>query len=333
MTTTTNRSGHQKYVRQDNPANIALTDDDDLILLETYRHDLLDSAMIYSLLHHRAPDRLRRRLNGLFQQQYLQRLGQLEQEFKPGGGSYPIAVTLGKEGVKRMRQKYKLPLKYNRYRDRDKKLSVTGVKHKLEQARVLLQLRASADRREHIEFLYPDEYYKRYAPHILELPALPSKVAARVNWHGHSEIEGTRDDGKAILIYHDRPEGKNKRCIFLERDQETETVTPSERKQKTMSFWRDSSWLRKAVVYGFAHNKKVFQSDFGFPKAHVLTVTKSKQHVQTMQEAYRKYVGPRPVSTKAWVFMFTDDETIAAHDGDILSVPFEDGDGKVHSWL
>ncbi len=332
MTTTTNRSGHQKYVRKDKPTNIALTEDDDLALLETFRHDVVDSAMIYELLPHRPKGQMVRRLNLMFQTSFLERLAQREREFRPGGGSWPIAMTLGKEGVKRIRAKYKVPVNYNRYRGRSK-MSATAIRTKLEQSRTVLQIRASAARYDHIEFLYPDEYYRRYAPHILESPSLPSTVRARVNWHGHREVEGTKDDGLIMLIYHNKPEGQNKRAVFIESDEETETVQPSERKQKTMSFWRDTSWLRKGVVYGFAHRQEIFKKDFGLNSAQVLTVTKTKQHAQTMQEAYRKYLGPRPASFRPHLYMFTDDETIAAHDGDVLSVPFEDGSGKVHSWL
>jgi hypothetical protein len=52
-----------------------------------------------------------------------------------------------------------------------------------------------------------------------------------------------------------------------------------------------------------------------------------------MQAMYRKRLAVRPHSVKPYRFLFTDFTTIAAHEGDILAVPFENGEGKVRGVL
>ena len=52
-----------------------------------------------------------------------------------------------------------------------------------------------------------------------------------------------------------------------------------------------------------------------------------------MQAMYRKRLGVRPHSVAPIRFLFTDFQTIAAHNHDVLAVPFEDGEGRVRSLL
>jgi hypothetical protein len=52
-----------------------------------------------------------------------------------------------------------------------------------------------------------------------------------------------------------------------------------------------------------------------------------------MQAMYRKRLAVRPHSVKPYRVLFTDLQTIFAHEGDILAVPFEDGEGKVRGML
>jgi len=61
--------------------------------------------------------------------------------------------------------------------------------------------------------------------------------------------------------------------------------------------------------------------------------TTIRDQVGKMQTMYQKRLAGRPHSVKPYRFLFTDFATIAAHNGDILAVPFEDGEGKVRELL
>ena len=331
--TTTSRAPYSKYKIPSDVPNIAITDDDDKILLEVYRHDIVDANTIYTLLAPRSIDKLRRRLRLLHLNQYLQRLSQVEQIYVPGGGSLPAAYTLGVKGARRLTEAYGLIAKPDRYRDRGKNLSAQHVLHALEQTRFLVSCRKSAESREHIDFLYPDQIYARFAPAILKRDSMPSVVTGRVNWHGYTETEGTIPDGLFMLYYRNLPKGKNRRSIFLEIDRGTETIDVSDRKMKTLKFWKDTSLLRKFVVYAYAFQGRSHERVFGIPTFQVLTVTTNRDRVGKIQDMYRKRLAVRPHSVKPFRYLFTDFETIAAHEQDILAVPFEDGEGKVRSLL
>lgn len=327
------RARYRKYLLPNETPNVAITEDDDQILLEVYRHDIIDANTIYTLLAPRPVDKVRRRLRKLHLNQYLQRLAQIEQIHVPGGGSLPVAYTLGPKGVQRLKEAYNLSAKPDRYRDRGKTLSAQYVQHALEQTRFLVQCRKSAEAREHIEFLYPDQIYARYAPKLLERDTPPSVLSARVAWHGYGEEEGTIPDGFFMLHYKNLPNGKNRRSIFLEIDRGTETIDVNDRKQKTLKFWKDTSLLRKFVVYGYAHRTRVHERSFGIPTFQVLTVTTSRDRVGKMQAMYKKRLAVRPHTVPPVRFLFTDFTTIAKHGGDILAVPLEDGEGRPRNLL
>jgi hypothetical protein len=330
---TITRARYSKYRRIADTPNIAVTNDDDQILLEVYRHDIIDANTICTLLALRSIDKVRRRLRKLHLNQYLQRLAQIEQIHVPGGGSLPVAYTLGVKGAKHLTEAYGLVAKPDRYRDRGKTLSSQHVLHALEQTRFLVSCRKSAQARDHLEFLYPDQIYTRFAPEILKRDTLPSVVSARVNWHGYSETEGTIPDGFFMLRYKNLPDGRNRRALFLEIDRGTETIDVSDRKLKTLKFWKDTSLLRKFVVYSYAFAGRTHERAFGVPTFQVLTVTTNRDRVGKMQEMYRKRLAVRPHSVKPYRFLFTDLQTIFSHEGDILAVPFEDGEGKVREML
>ena len=326
--TTATQAVYSHYDIPADPSPIAITDDDDLILLEVYRHDLIDAHAIRSLLPHRSATKIGRRLKLLRDNEYLHRLRQIERIYVQGGGSLAKAYTLGHRGAERLAERYGLPTKSRRQRERSTSLSAPYIQHGLEQTRFILQTRASAAGHDAIEFLYPDQVYERYAPHILKRSSLPNTVAARVSWHGYTEIEGTIPDGFFMLRYLNREEGKNRRSIFLEIDRGTETIDVNDRKAKTKKFWKETSILRKFLVYAYAYQTGVHRREFGIPTFQVLVVTTSPKRVREMQSMYRRRLAGRPHSVPPIRYLFTDFQTIRKHHGDILSVPIEDGGGK-----
>jgi hypothetical protein len=96
-----------------------------------------------------------------------------------------------------------------------------------------------------------------------------------------------------------------------------------------LKFWKDSSILRKFLVYGCAYRAKTNVKDFGIPMFQVVTVTTNRERIGKTQAMFQKRLAPRPDGFAPGQFLFTDFATLRAHDGDILSVPFENGAGKV----
>lgn len=309
--------------------NIKPTHDDLQILLEVYRHDVIDAHTIRLLLSHRSPDGIGRRLNLLRKNRFLVRLKQLEEIFRPGGGSYSKAYTLGESGYLWIKNVLALPPKKLRHNERASRLTATTIKHALEQTRILVAIRKSVSIRPNLEFLYPEQIYERFAPKILERKVLPRVLQTKVHWHGHAETEGTIPDGFFMIVDPTKPDGKQRRTIFLEIDRGTMTVMPSDQKLHTEKFWRDNSMLRKFLVYEFAFRTNAHKRQFGIERFQVLTVTNSAQHAVRMQAMYQKHLTAKPLEANPYRYLFTDFETIKKRGYAMLDVPIQNGVGQM----
>ena len=326
----TKRASYKKYNIPDDVKNIRLTDDDTRILLEVYRHDIIDAHAVRKLLAHRSPAVIGNRLRLMYQNEYLHRLPQIEEIHVPGGGSMPATYTLGAKGATRLQDVFNLKpkLQFSRYRARAKGLSSQHILHALAQTRFIVSMRSAADQRNDVEFLYPEEIYKRFAPEILERDSLPYRVRSRVHWFEYHEEEGTDPDGFFMLYYPNAPEGKQRRAIFLEIDRGEETIDPNDRKIKTVKFWKDTSMLRKFVVYAYAHITGVHKKVFGVANFQVLTVTTTPEHRKRIQKMYRNRLAGPPHKVPNMRFLFTDWQSIRTHQGDFISMPTWNGNGE-----
>jgi len=323
---TTERTPHRKYVRSDETPNIRPTSDDDQILLEAYRHDVIDSAALYRLLPHRKPNKISQRLRLMHQAKYLERLGKIEEIHVPGGGSLPIPYMLGAAGMKRLQELHGLPPKQKRPQERARRRSAPFILHDLEQSRFLVSLRQSAAETGQVEFLYPDEMYRRYAPEIMEREHLPRVVRSYVRFEGHQGDEGTIPDGLCMLVYKNI-QGKNRRALFIEIDRGQATIDPTNKYIRTLKFWSGSSILRKFIVYSAYFRSGKFKEEFGLPTFQVLTVTTTPGRVKSMQAMWQKRLkGETPPNR----FLFTDFQTIKKHKDGHINLPIEDASGKPH---
>ena len=330
---TQSRASYSHYELPDKPPRVALTDDDKAILLEVYRHDIIDAKTIYRLLEHRSTDKIGRRLNTLRKARYLERLSQIEQIHVKGGGALPKVYTIGTEGMEYLQDELGLPPKKKRLRERASRLSVSYVEHSLEQSRFLVSMRKSVDPRSDVHFLYPEDFYSLFAKKILDRPTLPFGLRAKVNWLGYREVQGTNPDALFVLYFPMQPEARQRRCLFLEIDRGTETINPSDRQIKSVKFWEKSSLLRKFVVYAYAYHRKVHEVEFGLPTFQVLTVTTKPGRVVEMQEMFRQRLAISPHDVNPNRFLFMDWKTLQAHGDDLVSAPVENAVGEGKSLL
>lgn len=321
------RTAHRKYARPADAPGLRPTMDDDQILLEVYRHDVIDSAALYRLLPHRQPNQISKRLRRLFQARYLERLDKIEEIHVQGGGSLPIPYMLGPEGQRRLIELHGLPPKQKRPQERARRRSAPYILHDLEQSRFMVSLRQSAIASGQVEFLYPEEIYQRYQPELLQQDQLPRVVRAYVRYEGHGGDEGTVPDGLCMLVYGNRPEGRNRRALFIEIDRGHATIDPSDRYLQTPKFWSGASILRKFVIYSAFHRSGQHKEEFGLPTFQVLTVTTTPQRVRAMQAMWQRRLSAEAPPAR---FLFTDFETIAKHGEDLLSLPIEDAAGEPH---
>ena len=311
----------KRYERPDNPPNVAVTNDDGQILMALYRHGVLDSAAVYRMLPHRSKRVLGNRLQKLFHAGYLWRLKQMKQIYVDGGGSLHDAYVLDTQGIEwlQINHQIEVPERHRRLQHR----SASYLLHDIEAARFVLALRACVEARAGVEFLYLDEYYRRFAPDMLERDRIPARVSARVRWFSYNEVEGTIPDFQFVLYFPDREPGSQFRSFALEYCRANETVEPGPGTLRSLAFWKHTSLLRKFVVYAYAMKTGAHQEDFGMPLSHVLTVTQDAGKVQQMQSAIQKHLVPPPHRLSAGRFLFAD-MNAARRFEDILEVPLSD---------
>ena len=327
------RASYSKYSRPTVAPGLRMTPDDEQILLEVYRHDVIDANTIYALLAPRTPNKIRRRLLKLHQAGYLRRLPQLEEIYVSGGGSLPIAYTLDRSGQTYVEGFFGLRPKKKRIRERASRLSASFILHSLEQARFMVSLRRSVELRDDCRFLYPEDIYRYFAPEILNRDQLPYGIRTRVRWYDYRETQGTNPDGFFMLFFPGEPEGRQRRSIFLEIDRGTETVNPSDKQVRGLKFWERTSILRKFVVYAAAHERGVHEKEFGIPTFQVLTITTNPGRVREMQRMYRERLSGKPHRVNPNRFLFTDWESMEKHGADLVTMPVENAAEETRSLL
>lgn len=308
----TQRAPSPRFRRSDNPPNLQLTDDDDQILLHTYRHRITSSDLICRLFQHRSRQKILRRLQALWQAEYLDRpLNQMER-IHARNGSSPLKYAIGRHGAHRVRERFGIETDASRWRQKNHELRARNIQHALSTTRFLVDTELSTRAREHKAFLHTDEVLQRYAAKRIPQPGARLAMRAKVDWHGYRGEEATAPD----WLYALEDTAKQEIKIFmLEIDEGTETVEPGEKLVRSRSFFHSSSLLRKFVVYASAFKTRSHQHQYGLPAFHVLTVTTHPDRMKLMQATYEKHLSRPPHGVDPRLFLFTDWETWQSQEG------------------
>lgn len=306
---------------------IQLTPDDDRILWHAYRHRLIDSAMLYALLPERSPQNLSRRLNSLRKAGYLDRPPQQMERVRLSGGSAPLVYALGRHGAVRLRDLHGAAVSPDRWRQKNTEIRGRSIQHTLATTRFLVELEIAARRQQAVELLHADQVLS--ADRLRRPGALTLRPV--VDWYGHHGEEGTAPDRLIALRDRRLPAERDTQVLLIEIDQGTETIAPSGAKLRSRSFFRDTSLLRKFVIYAQAFRSGTHRDQLGIPVFRVLTVTTSPARVAQMQAAYQAHLATAPLQIRPGLFLFTDWTSWSTQTGEGRIV--FNGDGKPVSIL
>lgn len=309
---------------------VEVTEDDERIFLDLYRHGILDMHAIRQVLPGRSADWLGRRLRRLTDAGYVCRPAQQRRLRRIGGGSFPLCYTLGNGAARHLKARFDLPVRTDRWRSTTGELSPLHIDHSLEQSRFMLQLRLSVERRAGtMAFEYPDQIFARLKPALLKKRQGPLAFTTRVDWYGWREKESTVPDGFCALRYLDAPPEKSSRYLFIEIDRGTETIEPSERNLKGDRLFRGNSVLRKMVIYGQGFRAGAHAALFGIPTFQVLFVTTGKERVRQIIETYQRHLITAPHSITPARLLVCESEALARCHEDIAAAPLVDGSGRI----
>ncbi len=323
---TTRRAPSPRFRRPAERPNVQLTPDDDAILFHVFRHRLIDAHMLRALFPARSAQGLTRRLNLLRKAGYLERPPQQMERLRDGGGSHPLVYALDRFGAERLRDTYGTDVQSNRWRQKNAEIRGRSIQHGLATTRFMVGLEVAARECGAVTIVHSDQIAVVRAGTTGTLAGLPQTLRSRVEWYGYRGEEGTAPDRLFALEHHDRPAEKNRQYIMLEIDQGTETIVPNERKLRQRSFFRDSSVLRKYVIYAAAFNSGAHRERFPIETFRVLTMTTSPGRAKQMQAAYQKYLTAGPLNVRPGFLLFTDWQSWASRQPGSMMV--ENGVGK-----
>lgn len=297
-----------------------MTTDDEAIIWHAYRHRLIDAAMLRSLFPNRSPQKITRRLNTLRQARYLDRIGRYGRR-RQSGGSYPEVYALGLKGAQWLRlQGVSVNARY--LTQKNSSLQGRSVDHLLETTAFMVALERSAREHGDTRVIHLDEILGATRRELGSKAGLPTTLRTQIEWKSHYGAEATAAD--KIFGLEKQRDQKSYTYFFLEIDRGTETIVPSSHRIESRNFFRDTSFLKKMVIYAQAFDRFAHKTQYGMDKFRVLTVTTSRSRIKLMQEAYQNHVRP---AGRAGLFLFTDQATVESAEN-LLSIPFETAAGR-----
>ena len=317
---TTSRAPSPRY-RTDDPAPVVQLQGDDLtILWHVFCNRVIDAKSIYSLFPNRSAQVISRRLNRLRKgpRPFLHRLPQAMNRLQLRRGSDPQVYAIAGLGAQALRQHRGVELPEHRWAQKNRELRPSTIQHDVATSRFMARLwrdtvLAGGDAR----VLYQQEFeVKQKEGEAAKKGGLKNTLRTMItNWHGYRGEQGTAPD----RIFAFSANGK-RQYFFLEIDEGTETIVPGQTRLREPSFWRDTSLLRKFVIYASAFETKAHTTTFDIPVFRVITVTTKPGRAKAMQEACRTHLQ----HVRPGLFLFADWERLTEHRETLLSFPFED---------
>ena len=312
------RAPSPRYKTDDPAPVVQLQPDDVEILWHVFCNRVIDAKSIYALFPKRSAQVISRRLNLLRKgpHPYLTRLPQAMNRLHLRKGSDPQVYAIASLGAQALRINRGVALPEHRWEQKNRELKTSTIQHDVATSRLMARLKRDALLAGGgAKILYQQEFkVKTSGSDATKHGGLKNTLRTMIsNWHGYRGEQGTAPD--RFFAFSD---GVNRSYFFLEVDEGTETIVPGVSRLNQPSFWRDTSVLRKLVIYASAFETRAHFETFGINSFRVLTITTKPGRVEAMQEACRTHLP----DVKAGLFLFADWDSLNAHSGSALEFPF-----------
>ena len=227
-----------------------------------------------------------------------------------------MVYALTNRGAQALNENREMNIPTTRWRSKNDALKTNTIQHELSTSKFMARAwRDAAASNGKVTLQYQHEVLAEFAPNREPAPGLPNTLRTRIdNWYGYRGFEGTAPD--RIFSY---TAGGRRHFIFLEIDEGTETIAPRQEKLRQNSFWRDTSVLRKFVIYASAFATKAHVDEFGIPVFRVLTVTRGGSRMRSMQEACQIHLS----NVRPGLLLFTVWRRLDAALFDLFELPLE----------
>lgn len=276
-----------------------LTERDRQLVWHVHRHRFLRSTQLVALTGDQAQPVLRR-LQRLYHHGYLDR-PRAQLDYFHEGGSRPLVYGLGSRGASLLRREFDIPFSQMDWSGKRGSVGRLFLEHALLTSEVMVTAELACRARSGLQLRMNDE---------LKLPDSPTRRIDPFRWR--VRLPGERDVGlipdRVFAFESGNPsDTSSAQHFFLEADRGTMPVTRSGIGQ--------TSFYRKLLSYEATWSQNLHRSRFGWKRFRVLTVTTSKERVESMLSACRQ------LARGHGLFLFTDIATLRTHE-DFLTLPW-----------
>jgi hypothetical protein len=286
-----------RFTRAPSVAPIELTERDRHIIWLIHRYRFLRSPQIAAFISG-SSQQLLRRLKLLYHHGYLER-PRAQLQYYERGGSRHIVYGLGNKGGTLMKQELGTASRGVSWGEKNRAIGRIYLEHALLVSDVMVALELAC-RERGIRLLTESE---------LQLPGKHPSFRWRVNIDSRVRL-GVIPDRVFALEYNDQVRNPQRIYFFLEADRGTMPV-----KRRNLS---QTSFYRKFLAYEATWSQSLHQSQFGFHRFRVLTVTKSATRVKSLIDACSE------LERGHGLFLFAD-KSILEKPGDIFSPVWRTG--------
>jgi hypothetical protein len=286
-----------------------LTHDDIAVIRHVAKHRFLRSTHLVALLD-RPAKKVLERLAALYHNAYLDR-PRAQLDYYVAAGSAPIVYALGNKGVAALAEHDALPVAKVDWTDKNRTAGRAFIQHTLMIADFMVALEIAVHRRSDVRLIEPADILAA-APAETRRAKNPWTLRAGLSHAGATHDVGIIPDKVFGL---DFTEARKRSYFFLEADRATMPVIRSHPRQ--------TSFGQKILGYlAGGGTRNAHGAHFGIGNFRVLTITTSRERMQTMWAAQSAVTkgGSRQ-------FLFVDHAKFQAC-ADVLALEWMNGKGE-----
>lgn len=298
-----------------------VTERDIEILKTVARHRFISSSNLATLFAGSSEQGISRRLQLLFHGGYITRPAAQVEQYRAGSGSQPFVYSIGNNGIDLLAEHHGFRRASVDWTAKARTAKRGEIAHALEVTDVMVAMEAACKRRGNLRVLYLDDILATVAPAATRESPKPYFWPVPMRWQGREVVIHPIPDKIFGIEALDQSEGRNRKFFFLEADRGTMPAVRTDLSK--------TSFLRKLLAYGHTYQRELHTQIYGFRNMRVLTVTRGRNRIESLQEAHRAHSWDL-CSPK--VFLFADRASLFSGD-DCLAQVWVDGAGERHSLI
>lgn len=261
------------------PRAFVLTPRDEEIIKHVAHLRCLSSDHLVALLAPGSRQKILRRLRTLFDAGYVSRPPARHRSF---AGATPLPYILGNRGADLMASKFGVRRSSVSWTHKARTQTRGELDHALAVSDVMVAFELACRAQAHLDLIPFAEILETMAPAAVRESARPYHWPVSVRWQGKEEVLYVIPDRTFALRDRSRPEGRNRRGIFLEVDRGTQPIV-----RRTLA---QSSVLRKLVGYAATYNAGLHKTTYGLPNFRVLIIVPGRKRIDTIIAAYQEHI-------------------------------------------